>query len=136
MRRSTRAFTLIELLLVMVILAVLAGIAVPTYIGYAREAKIKATKAGLSNISTALHEFEVKFDRFPTNDEGLAALVTAPAALPAWDHAFLAKMPVDAWGHAFLYRAPGIAHPESFDIGSLGPDEQPDTGDEITQDDI
>src|SRR3954462_14971910 len=102
-RRKNRAFTLIELLLVMLILAVLAGVAVPMYMGQAAKSKINATKATISNVKTALQAFEVQFDRVPTTEEGLTALIEAPPSLPTWDHQFMEKLPVDGWQRTFAY---------------------------------
>jgi len=126
-RRARRAFTLIELLLVMVILAVLAGVAVPLYLGEAAKAKVKATKTTISNIKTALQAFEVQFDRMPTTEEGLEALVEAPASLPSWDHQFMEKLPVDGWNRTFSYVNDGTA----LTIKSFGAD-----GIEGNEDDI
>ena len=126
-RRVHRAFTLIELLLVMVILAVLAGVAVPLYLGEAAKAKVKATKTTISNIKTALQAFEVQFDRMPTTEEGLMALVEAPASLPSWDHQFMEKLPVDGWQRTFDYISDGT----TYTIRSFGQD-----GVEGNEDDI
>ena len=130
-RRAHRAFTLIELLLVMVILAVLAGVAVPLYLGEAAKAKVGATKTTISNIKTALQAFEVQFGRLPSNDEGLAALVEAPPALEGqWDHKFMEKMPADGWGRTFAYQSDG----NTYTIVSYGADGIEGNDDDINQD--
>ena len=132
-RNQHRAFTMIELLLVMVILAVLAGIAVPIYINRAAEAKVNATKVSLSNIKTALQAFEVDCDRFPTTEEGLEALVTRPANLTSvnW-HQNMEKIPLDGWGRTFEYKYPGTADPNGYDLYSFGADGQDGTADDIS----
>jgi general secretion pathway protein G len=129
-RTHRRGFTLIELLLVLVILAVLAGVALPVYFGQAKEAKVKATKASLSNIKSQLANFEIEFDRFPTTEEGLAALVSNPGTLPNWNHPFMDKMPKDGFGQEFQYRFPGNG--QLYDLYSIGPDGQDGTADDIS----
>ena len=78
--RSSGGFTLIELLLVLIILVVLAGIAVPIYTGQSKKAKIQATKASINMLKTALNTFETQYDHYPTSDEGLDALIHPPVA--------------------------------------------------------
>src|ERR1700722_1614279 len=83
MPRSVRSgFTLIELLLVMVIIAILAAIVVPKVVGRREQANQTKAKADVSAMNTALQEFEVDNGRFPTQSEGLAALVSNPSNLP------------------------------------------------------
>ena len=85
---AARAFTLIELLLVLVIIAVLAAVVVPKMVGRTEDAKIKATVGSIGGIKTALETFEVDNGRFPTSKEGLMALVNAPGGLTNW-HAYV-----------------------------------------------
>src|SRR4051794_13684285 len=97
-KKSSRrnGFTLIELLLVLVILAVLAAIVLPKLVGRTEESKVKAAKAGISNISTALHTFEVDNGHFPTTDEGLQVLINKPGNPTAdWHGPYLDRLPVD-----------------------------------------
>jgi general secretion pathway protein G len=124
------AFTLIELLLVLVILAVLAAVVVPKLTGRVEDAKIKACKAEIASIKSALNNFEVDNSRFPTSEEGLNALVQKPANLDNW-RGYLDKMPLDPWGHAYVYRTPGSGG-HDFDLISWGPDGQEGTADDIT----
>jgi general secretion pathway protein G len=131
-RIQRRGFTLIELLLVMVILAVLAGVAVPTYMGYAKSSKINAAKATISMVKQSLQNFEVEYDRFPSNEEGLSALVSQPAGLPNW-HPFMEKNPVDPWGNPIQYK---VNDDGSYNLYSFGPDQQDGTPDDITKDSL
>ena len=127
-RRS--AFTLIELLLVLVILGVLAAVVIPKMTGRQKEAKITATQAQISNIKSALSMFENDNGRFPTADEGLEALVRNPGNLENW-HKVMDEVPMDAWGQPFEYRVPGTDD-RDFDIISRGPDMRDGGGDDIT----
>ena len=129
-RRRT-AFTLIELLLVLVILGVLAAIVVPKFTNRSQQARETAAKTGLSSISTALSAFEVDHGRFPTGEEGLQALVTAPANLPNWKSAYLPSIPKDPWGNAYVYKYPGQKNPTEYDIYSFGPDGREGGSDDI-----
>lgn len=129
-RRATRtAFTLIELLLVLVILAVLAAIVVPKFTGRTEQAKISAAATDISNIDTAMDAFEIDTGRYPTSDEGLAALLTAPGNVKAWKGPYLKKIPMDPWGNAYVYRYPGQNHTNGYDLSSYGPDGREGTDD-------
>jgi len=128
---ARRAFTLIELLLVMVILAILAAVVVPKFTGRTEDARIKAAKAEISGVKTALDTFEIDNGRYPTTDEGLNALVTRPGDLPNWKaDGYLPKVPTDPWGHSYIYRSPG-ANGQGFDLLSAGPDGQEGGSDDV-----
>jgi general secretion pathway protein G len=129
--RTRRAFTLIELLLVLVILAVLAAVVVPRLTGRVETARRTGTIADISNIKTALDVFETDMGHYPTSDEGLAALVAAPSSDANWHGPYLSKPPVDKWGHEYRYACPGNDDPTSFDLDSAGPDGAFDTDDDI-----
>ncbi len=130
-RRTNRGgFTLIELLLVMVILAVLAAVVVPKFVGRGEEAKVSATKAQIALIKTSLDLFEHDSDRFPTSEEGLKALSEKPGDLSNW-HAYMDSVPNDGWGNPFTYRSPG-ENGKSYDIISFGPDGHEGGNDDIT----
>jgi general secretion pathway protein G len=127
------AFTLIELLLVLVIIAVLAAVVVPKMVGRTEDAKKKATQGSLSGIKTALEAFEVDNGRFPSTSEGLMALVNAPSGLTNWHGPYVDKTHIqaDAWGNPYVYRFPGTQNPGGFDLLSTGPDGH-ESGDDIT----
>lgn len=121
-RRMRRAFTLIELLLVMVILAVLAGIVLPKFTKRGEDAKISAAKASISSIGTALKMFEIDCGRYPTTEEGLRALIEQPPGVNGWKHGYLeAGFDLkDPWGRDYVYRCPSQKDPDSYDLISCG----------------
>ncbi|MGD1278168.1 MAG: type II secretion system major pseudopilin GspG [Tepidisphaeraceae bacterium] len=127
-RSARRAFTLIELLLVLVILAILATTVALKVVGRREQAQRTAAKQDLNTINTALTAFEIDNGRFPTTEEGLAALVQNPGNLPEWK-AVLDKIPVDPWGHPYVYRCPGNG--KDYDLLSCGPSGQEGTADNI-----
>jgi general secretion pathway protein G len=115
------AFTLVELLLVVAIIGILVGIALPKFTGRTREARITATRADIESISTAIRLYELDIGDFPRT---LQELVTAPpGAGQRWKGPYLEKgMPVDPWSQNYIYAAPGTRNPNGFDLHSLGPD--------------
>jgi general secretion pathway protein G len=133
--RSLRGFTLIELLLVLVILAVLAAVVIPNVAGYGEKAKRGGTIADIASFKAALAAFEVDNSRYPTTEEGLQALVTAPADLQATykPGGYLPSVPTDKWGNAYIYRFPGTINPQGYDVVSPGADHQEGTDDDINQ---
>ena len=119
--RNSDGFTLIELLVVMVIIGLLAALVGPRFIRQEEKAKIKATKAQIELLGTALDTFRLDVGRYPATDEGLEALRTKPGGLERWDGPYLKKdLPLDPWGKAYAYRSPGEHGP--YDIVSYGAD--------------
>ena len=132
--RGNRGFTLIELMLVVIIIGILMSIVVPRLTGRTRRARIAAAHLTVKSVSTALEGFELDLGRFPTDEEGLLALVERPAALAPedeWNGPYLGEIPLDPWKRELIYRYPGERGVD-FDLISLGPDGQEDSGDEIT----
>jgi general secretion pathway protein G len=131
---SASAFTLIELLLVLVILAVLAAVATPIYLRQAEKAREDATRADISNIKTALDTFALNNGRYPTSEEGLLALVRAPAGMDeTWNGPYLEQFPHDKWGNEYFYAYPSDDDPRTYALTSPGKDHQMGTEDDITR---
>ncbi len=124
-RNQKQAFSLIELLLVLVILAVLTTIVLPRFMNRSKGARITAAKAGIENIKTALNMFETDNGRYPSTDEGLAVLQTQPQWATEWKGPYLDQqgpVPLDPWNNAYIYRYPGTNNRTGFDLYSYGPD--------------
>lgn len=131
-RNVRSAFTLIELLLVMVILVVLAAVVVPRFAGRSEQARVTAATTDVNNIDNAIEAFETDTGRYPSNDEGVGALVNAPPNVQNWHGPYIKKgVPVDPWGNAYVYRQPGTHNTSGFDLFSMGPDGR-EGGDDIT----
>jgi general secretion pathway protein G len=118
-------FTLVELLVVLVILIVIGTIAAQNFGSEPDKAKVKATRVSFGSLETALERFKIDCGRYPTEEEGLDALMTAPEGLEAdWGPASYLKKERDirdAWGNGYAYQAPG-PNGEAFAITSFGAD--------------
>jgi len=123
--RRAAGFTLIELIVVILILGLLAGLVVPRLFKHATQAKITATKAQISAFQTALGAYKLDTGTFPTTDQGLEALRVAPSGLKNWNGPYLPKeIPMDPWGNPYVYKFPGD-HGDEPDIISYGADGKP-----------
>lgn len=122
--RTKRGFTLIELLVVLAILGLLAGLVGPRVLAQLGGAKSKTAALQISDVDKSLELLKLDVGRFPTTEEGLAALVTRPASMAAgWSGPYLkGALPVDPWGRAYQYK---LNADGSVDIASLGADGAP-----------
>lgn len=123
MKNFKDAFTLVELMLVVIIIGVLVAMVVPRMAGRSEEARISVAKADVElNIATALKLYELDNGVFPTTDEGLDALLKAPSSAKNWKGPYLEKKPLDPWGKIYQYKSPGTHRPHDYDLYSLGRD--------------
>ena len=117
-----RGFTLMELLVVVLIIALLTGIVAPRLMGQVARSEITAAQAQLSAVSKALQAYRLDVGRFPTTEEGLDALLQRSGNDPRWRGPYLqAAVPDDPWGMPYQYAAPG-PQGEDFLLWSLGRD--------------
>jgi len=124
-RSRGRGFTLIELMVVILIIAILAALIVPRIIGRTDDAKISKAKADISSLSQMISSFRLDTGRYPTNDEGLNALESAPSDVSGWKGPYSQKaIPVDPWNNEYHYESPG-PNGEDFVVISYGADGQP-----------
>ena len=130
--KSRRAFTLVELLLVLVILGILAALVLPKFTGRTEQARTTAAQTQISTFGTALDAFEVDTGTYPRGQDGLAQLISQPGDTPNWRGPYLkSDIPLDPWGHASAYEFPGRVNPRGYDIVSMGPDGQAGTQDDV-----
>ncbi len=131
-----KAFTLIELMIVIVIIAALAAMVIPRLSGRSEDAKIAIAQADInSNISLALKLYETDNGAYPTTEQGLAALIAQPSASPApahWKGPYLEKSFLDPWKNPYQYKCPGAHNPSGYDLYSLGKDGVEGSADDIT----
>jgi general secretion pathway protein G len=119
-----RGFTLLELLVVMVIIGLLSAYVGPKVFGQIGKSETKIAKAQIEAIVKGLEQYRIDAGRYPSADQGLAALMVAPAGEAKWAGPYMAKsLPQDPWGRPYLYRMPGERG--DFDVLSLGRDAQP-----------
>lgn len=119
---------MIELLVVITVIAVLAGLVGPMVFRNVGDAKVSAARAQVELFALALDQYRLDNDFYPGTTQGLAALRERPAGEPAprnWRGPYLRKaIPLDPWGHPYAYKSPGDVNVESYDLLSLGRDGQ------------
>jgi general secretion pathway protein G len=128
MQRRTnpqRGFTLLELLVVLVVLGLLAGIVAPKYFSQLGRSEAKVARAQIEGLSKALDLYRLEVGHYPNSEQGLQALVVAPSGETRWTGPYLQKaVPQDPWGRPYIYRQPGENGGE-YDLLSMGKDGQP-----------
>ena len=119
-----RGFTLLELLVVIVIIGLLAAYVGPKYFAQLGKSEVTVAKAQIEAFEKALDTYRLDVGRYPTTEEGLAALLITPANVSKWNGPYLRKeVPKDPWGAPYQYHSPGAA--KDFDLLSYGRDGQP-----------
>lgn len=122
-----RAFTLIEIMVVVVIMGVLAALVVPRLMGRTDDARILAAKQDIATLMQALKLYRLDNNRYPTTEQGLQALIARPANGPVpanWKTGgYVDRLNKDPWGNPYQYLSPGV-HGE-VDLFSLGADGKP-----------
>lgn len=122
--KNQAGFTLIEMIIVVVIIGLLAGLVAPQFMKQQGRAETKTARAQIELFGTALDTFRLDVGRYPTSQEGLAALMQKPNGADRWDGPYLKKdLPLDPWGKPYVYKSPGDHGP--YDIISYGADGVP-----------
>ena len=129
--RLQRGFTLLELLVVVVIIGLLAGLVAPKYFDQVGKSNTRIARAQIDALEKALDQYRLDMGTYPTSDQGLQALVAKPNGAERWQGPYLKKaVPPDPWGQPYRYRGPG-EHGD-YDLYSFGADGQPGgTGENI-----
>lgn len=123
---TRRGFTLIEMLVVIVVIAILAGLVGPMVFQNVGDAKVSAAKAQLELFGLALDQYRLDNDYYPSTAQGLEALRTAPSGDPSarnWRGPYLKKpVPLDPWGRPYIYKSPGDSSKAGYDLLTYGRD--------------
>lgn len=135
LRRARRGFTLLEILVVLAIIGLLAGLAITNVDRIFGGAQVETTRLFVTQgAKTALTSYMIHMGTYPSTSEGLQALVSAPASrADRWHGPYLAeqKVPVDHWGEPYQYEFPGKRNKNSYDLWSKGPDRVSGSADDI-----
>jgi general secretion pathway protein G len=120
-RSGTRGLTFIEMMVVLAIIGLLLALVGPQFIGQVGKAEVQAAKHQIELLGTALDTVRLDVGRYPTTQEGLAALRARPFGMDRWDGPYLKKdVPLDPWGNPYVYRSPGKEG--AYDLFSYGAD--------------
>jgi general secretion pathway protein G len=125
LRANTKraGFTLIEMLVVLVIIGLIMALVGPRVLSYLSDARTKAARLQIASFSNSLDLYYLDVGRYPTTQEGLAALVKRPPSVDVWNGPYLkgGAVPLDPWRNTYVYAAPGT-HGGGYDLMSLGSD--------------
>lgn len=123
--RSDPGFTLMEMLVVLVVIGLIAGVAIPQVMKLLGSAKHKAARIQLETLNNSLSVYQLDLGQYPTTEQGLGAMWKPPANVTDWNGPYVRreKQLIDPWGHPFVYKVPGATHP--YDLLSYGADGKP-----------
>jgi general secretion pathway protein G len=127
--RSQSGFTLLEIMLVVVIIGIIAGLAIMNLVGTSEKAKEDLARSQIKGpLKTSISLYQLHTGSWPS---GLNDLLTRPGNVPNWRGPYVEEVPRDPWGEEYQYRAPGSRNPSGFDLWSKGPDKQDGSADDI-----
>ncbi|WP_016957151.1 type II secretion system major pseudopilin GspG [Catenovulum agarivorans] len=131
--KKQQGFTILEIMVVLVIIGILAGMIAPNFIGESDKAKVKKAATDIVTLEQALDMYKLNNNVYPSTEQGLDALVNEPTIEPAPrnypDGGYIKRLPQDPWGNDYQLLSPG--EQGKIDIFSIGPDGQADTEDDI-----
>ena len=114
------SFTLVEMVIVVVIIALLASIATPLYFRHLSRSRVSAAKLQVNLFEQAINDYRLDVGKLPTQSQGLDALITKPSDVESWKGPYIKGIPLDPWNNDYVYRNPGTRG--EFDVLSYGAD--------------
>ena len=114
------SFTLVEMLIVVVIIALLASIATPLYFRHLARSRVATAKLQVNLFEQAVNDYRLDVGKLPTQSQGLDALITKPSDVESWKGPYIKGIPLDPWNNDYVYRNPGTRG--EFDVLSYGAD--------------
>ncbi|MCC2617050.1 type II secretion system major pseudopilin GspG [Aestuariibacter halophilus] len=133
MLKRQAGFSLIEVMVVLLIIGIMASMVAPQILGNQEEAQLKKAAVDIQQLESALEMYKLRNNMFPTTEQGLEALVTAPSIEPIPrnypENGFIKRLPDDPWGNPYQLLSPGEMG--AVDIFTYGPDREPGTEDDI-----
>jgi general secretion pathway protein G len=130
-RRKEQGFTLLELLVVIAILGLLIGLVAPAVLRQLGGARMSIARQSIERIGSILDMYKLDVGSYPSTEQGLQALVSAPAGVTDWNGPYVkGQAPVDPWNHPYIYRNPSDRAGHDYDLCSTGPSGA-GSGDEI-----
>jgi general secretion pathway protein G len=136
-QRVAAGFTLLEMVIVLGIIAVLLGGSIALIGGIGEGAKLQRVDGDFNAISSSLKTYKLNAGNYPTQQQGLEALVTKPSSTPVprrWVK-IADKVPTDPWNNPYGYKFPGTKDPSEFELFSMGKDGQAGTDDDLSSQD-
>lgn len=127
MKKNNHGFTLLELLVVVMIIGLLTGVVAPRLMAHLQRSEVTTARAQLDSLDKSLQSFRIDMGRYPSDAEGLRAIVVSPGGSDSarWRGPYLnGVIPLDPWGSPYIYRERGTAGRE-VDLYSLGRDRAP-----------
>jgi len=122
-QKLRKGFTLVEIIVVMMIIAILAAMVIPRIMHRTSDAKVTAAKNDIATMKTALTDFRVDCDHYPSSEQGLEALRTQPDDAKGWRGPYIeGQVPLDPWGNPYAYEQPGQNGDDSYNLYSFGAD--------------
>ena len=115
--KKNSAFTLVEIMVVVIVIGILAATIVQKFVGTTHDAKVSTAKGNIAELDAALERYNVQMDSYPTTEEGLKALVEKPSGDSGkWRGPYIKMLRSDPWGQPYQYKYPGTHHTSSPDI--------------------
>lgn len=133
-KKKAKGFTLLELMIVLVIIGLLAGIIGPNLFKNLEKSENTTAKAQIDAYVKAIDQYRIDTGDYPSNSEGLNALINEPSSVPRWKGPYIKKLPLDPWGLPYQYKYPGEHNSTSYDVFSFSKDKVQGGDKEETQD--